>query len=235
MERPKPKDAMTTRALSIVAREILLDLDGTLVSSISAVEEAWALWAEHWAIPRDSIPDFHGKPARATLALLVRPDQVEKGLADLKRFETQTSAQVQPTPGALSLLSSLPLPRWAVVTSANREVATERMRVADIPTPHRLVSSDDVTRGKPDPDPFVLAMTSPKGPNDLILALEDAPVGLQSARGAGCFTVGVVGTYSAVELAPNADIVIGSLEEIRVVRELSDAVELEIVAFSERS
>jgi hypothetical protein len=53
--------------------------------------------------------------------------------------------------GANALLTSVPLERWAVVTSGLGELAPARLRAAGLPTPRVLVSADDVTMGKPTP------------------------------------------------------------------------------------
>src|ERR687884_507283 len=56
----------------------------------------------------------------------------------------------------VELLGRLPADRWAVVTSANRRLAEARLAAVGI-SPALLVSADDITRGKPDPEPFLLA------------------------------------------------------------------------------
>ena len=75
-----------------------------------------------------------------------------------------------------------------------------------------IVTADDVTVSKPDPESYALACSRLKQDPQTCLAVEDTPGGLQSAKGAGCQTLGVTTTHTAEELAAYADRVISSLE-----------------------
>jgi beta-phosphoglucomutase len=83
-----------------------------------------------------------------------------------------------------------------------------------------VITAEDVERGKPDPEGYVLAMTAINGepplPSRLIhphecVAIEDSPAGIEAAAAAGLRTVGVAQTYNADALG-NADLVVESLE-----------------------
>jgi beta-phosphoglucomutase len=74
-----------------------------------------------------------------------------------------------------------------------------------------VVTADDVSVSKPDPESYALAAKRlGVDPKDC-LAIEDTPGGLQSARGAGCQTLGVNTTHTEDDLYPHADRVIASL------------------------
>jgi sugar-phosphatase len=66
--------------------------------------------------------------------------------------------------------------------------------------------------GKPDPEPFRLGRRH----EGVAIAFEDTVAGLRSARGAGCVTVGVIGTTPVDELRPYADHLVASLEAVSV-------------------
>jgi sugar-phosphatase len=78
------------------------------------------------------------------------------------------------------------------VTSCSRALATARIAAARLPAPAVTVTVDDVSRGKPDPEPFRTAAVLLGQAPMRCLAVEDAPAGVASARGAGCsvLTVG---------------------------------------------
>jgi len=79
------------------------------------------------------------------------------------------------------------------VTSASQRVARHRLASAGLPLPALLVGAEDVIRGKPDPEPYLLAATRlGVAPADC-LVFEDAPAGIESALRAGCTVVQVGG------------------------------------------
>jgi mannitol-1-/sugar-/sorbitol-6-phosphatase len=102
-----------------------------------------------------------------------------------------------------------------VVTSGSRLLATNRLRFCGLPVPEVLVTSDDVTNGKPHPEPYL------KGAGRLgfspadCLVIEDAPAGIESALAAGTTVIGITSTYGVGALE-QADAVIRKLGQIQV-------------------
>jgi len=92
-------------------------------------------------------------------------------------------------PGAIALLQSLPEDRWAVVTSADRDLAERWFRGTGLPLPSVMVTADDVLRGKPHPEGYLLAARrlgiSPKD----IIVFEDSAAGMTAAAAAGARVV----------------------------------------------
>ncbi|TIP69593.1 MAG: HAD family hydrolase, partial [Mesorhizobium sp.] len=82
---------------------------------------------------------------------------------------------ILPIAGAAAFLASLPAERWAIVTSAPRELALLRIAAAGIPLPATLIAAEDVSRGKPAPDCFQLAAERLGVDARDCLAFEDAP------------------------------------------------------------
>lgn len=78
-----------------------------------------------------------------------------------------------------------------------------------------VVGAEDVTRGKPAPDPFAVALDRIKVAPQNGIAVEDSPWGLESARAAGLRTVGITTSYRATALG-SADRIIASLDELTV-------------------
>lgn len=194
---------------------MLFDLDGTLVDSVAAIEDAWRMWAEAESTRLPVGGSFHGRTAFDLVSSLLPADRVADGLTRLTEIETNPRLPVPAAPGARQLLDALPAGRWAVVTSAARPVASARLRAGGIPMPELLVSGDDVVHGKPAPDPY-LAGRRLVSAGVAPVAFEDTVAGLRSARAAGCLTVGVVGTVTGDELAGAADAVIESLCDVSI-------------------
>ncbi|TIT83878.1 MAG: HAD family hydrolase, partial [Mesorhizobium sp.] len=77
------------------------------------------------------LPTIHGRRARETIAALKLPgvDPIVEAEALLKA-EAADLEGIVPIPGAAAFLKSLPLERWAIVTSAPRELALLRLQAA---------------------------------------------------------------------------------------------------------
>lgn len=106
---------------------------------------------------------------------------------------------VVPSAGALDLLATLRLP-WAVVTSADAPLAAARLGAAGI-TPPLLVTVDDVSAGKPDPEGYLLAATRLGVDPARCLVVEDCEPGLAAGRAAGASTAALKGLPGDVRLA----------------------------------
>ena len=204
------------RAVEWEVSEFLFDMDGTLLDSIAAVEQAWHEWATEEGV---TIPDgesFHGRTSRDLAAAFVPEERIPAALFRLSEIEQRPRVPVTPLPGAAELLAAVPEDKWAVVTSAARLVAKARLAAGGIRLPTLLITGDDVTLGKPDPEPYRAGTRwARKGVPPV--AFEDTVAGLRSARLAGCRTVGVVGTATAAELRPHADAVITTLADVAVL------------------
>jgi HAD superfamily hydrolase (TIGR01509 family) len=186
-------------------RAVLLDMDGTLVDSDAAVTRAWRSWsAEYGVDPDRAVGVGHGRPAEATIRLLLpHLSDAEVAAAAERDHELQYDdlADVAAMPGADRLLSTLDrrgLP-WAVVTSADHRLAKARLAAAGI-TPPLLVTVEDVRRGKPDPEGYLLAAARLGVDPRACLVVEDSPAGLEAGRRAGASTAALRGLAGDVSL-----------------------------------
>jgi mannitol-1-/sugar-/sorbitol-6-phosphatase len=204
----------TTAALT--ADVVLFDLDSTLVDSLPSLIRSWSRWAEEYSLTVEQVRSAigHGLTAAAIVTRLLPPEQRAAGLARIDVLETSDVADVTALPGAHALLSALPTHRWAIVTSGNRLVAKARLAAAGLPEPAVLVTADDVRRGKPDPEPYLLGAQRTGVDPSRCLVVEDAPAGLAAARAAGMPAVGVTTTHAAADL--DAHVVVEGLQNLRV-------------------
>jgi len=194
---------------------LLFDMDGTLLDSTPSVLRGWRTVAAEFEIPAPlfaSVPR-HGRPAAEIMADLLPPERTAEAAARLDELELADTAGLVLLPGAAAMLAAVPQERRAVVTSANRALAAARLAAAGITVRH-LVGADDVSRGKPDPEPFLLAAKQLGAEPERCLVFEDAPAGLAAARAAGMLTVAVTTTHAAHEL--DADVVVPDLGALRV-------------------
>ena len=97
--------------------------------------------------------------------------------------------------------------RLAVVSGAMRSEVDMVLRAAGIDVFEVIVSAEDVTRGKPDPEGYVLALRRLRlSPADAV-AIEDAPPGIAAAKAAGLSCVAVLGTVPRERLGQADEIV----------------------------
>jgi sugar-phosphatase len=195
---------------------LLFDLDGVLVDSTPAVARTWRAWAiEHHLSPEVANNKAHGRRSIETIRELAPHLDAEEENRRVERMEIEDREGVLALPGAARLLRVLPPERYAIVTSATRELAVARLGYAGLPAPANLVSADDVRDGKPSPEPY-LAGAKLLGMNARdCLVFEDAPAGITSARAAEMRVIALETTYSARELE-GADAVVKSLDEVEV-------------------
>ena len=78
-----------------------------------------------------------------------------------------------------------------------------------------VVSGQDVTRGKPDPEGYLLAAERLGIRPENCVVIEDSTAGVSSAKRAGMLCVAITNTRSRSKLA-RADLIINSLEEVDV-------------------
>jgi mannitol-1-/sugar-/sorbitol-6-phosphatase len=190
--------------VEVRVRGLLFDNDGVLVDSTALILAQWTTFAGWYGLPAaELLTDMHGRPARDVIASFADrlPVPVDVALARLLADPVSVASRsVGVLPGARELLASLPPYGWAVVTSGMRVVAEPRMASAGLPTPPVLVTADDITNGKPDPEPYLLAAKRlERDPADC-LVVEDAVTGLASARAAGCRCLALHTTFTAEQL-----------------------------------
>lgn len=191
----------------------LADLDGTLIDSTPAVVRSWARLSAELQYEGDMLAEGHGRPALQVLQMLLPPETVEGAYRRIEEIEVSEVADVIPIAGSLPLFASLP--KRAIVTSGTHAIASSRITAAEVPLPPVLVTFTDVTRGKPDPEPFLLAAQRLGVPADSCVVFEDAPAGITAARAAGCAVVAITGTHDASELA-DADLIVDRLDQLEV-------------------
>lgn len=194
---------------------ILFDLDGVLLDSTRVVAAQYRRWAlENNLDPEEVMKAAHGV---RTVEVIRRVAPYLDAEAETKKIEDREAAadDIVPIPGAVQLLNSIPKGRWCVVTSGTRYLATTRMHKFGVPVPDILVTADDVTNGKPDPEPYRKGAELLKANPAQCVVFEDAPAGIRSAHGAGMKVISLPSTYPAAELH-EADVIVPTLTGIKV-------------------
>ncbi|MFS7876538.1 HAD-IA family hydrolase [Streptomyces asiaticus] len=181
--------------MSLTARALLLDMDGTLVNSDAVVERYWRIWAAEQGLdPEQVLEVVHGRQAHATMAVLLPDRPVERNLADnrwMLERETTDLDGVVPVPGAPAFMAALAALPHALVTSADEALARARMGAAGLPMPEVRVTAERVGASKPDPEGFLKgAAELGFAPADCVV-FEDSEAGIAAGRAAGMRVVGI--------------------------------------------
>lgn len=187
---------------------VLFDMDGTLVDSRVVVERVWRDWAA--ANDLDSRAILAVSHGRRTIDVVreFAKDQMDCKVeaAKIDAAEVADVDGITSIPGSADLLRRLPRSRWAVVTSASRELAIRRITAAELPIPEVLVTEEDIERGKPDPSGYILAAERLGTTARQCLIFEDAPAGIQAGLNAGSAVI-AIGFANPHAFEPNCPLI----------------------------
>jgi mannitol-1-/sugar-/sorbitol-6-phosphatase len=180
---------MKRQHLELSAKGLLFDSDGTLLDAFESANRVWDKWATRVGAETPVLrSETHGLQRPMIIKMLlpgISDDDANRYAEEIRQAELHDTTGVVALPGTFELLSSLPSDAWAVVTSADREVAEARLVAAGLPIPKVMVSADELEHGKPNPSGYLLGCERLHIQPDEAIVFEDAPAGLEAARRAG--------------------------------------------------
>ncbi len=201
---------------TFVCSAILFDLDGVLIDSTTSVSRVWRAWAvERGLDPEHVIHNIHGRPTEASVRYVAPHLDAAIETPLIEQREINDTEGVAAIPGAKALLAQIPDKSWCIVTSGTRKLATSRIAVGGLPTPDVFVTFDDITHGKPHPEPYLTGAAKLGVSPAECLVFEDAPAGIEAAKAAGMQVIGVPSTYGPERLT-QADAICRGLDHISV-------------------
>ncbi|MFO7633861.1 MAG: HAD family phosphatase [Caldilinea sp.] len=207
---------------------IVFDLDGVIIDSEALHNEAVAAAvAKRGFIVPDALFDkFMGIPDAVLLDHINRHYlngrwDVAELLAEKQAAYLGIADQSRAIPGAVEFIHTA-RPHFQAFALATSALKTNQQLAFDQLDLHRffdaVVTADDVTRTKPDPQPYQLAVERIGLRADECVVIEDSLNGVRAGKDAGCTVIGLTTTYPAGELsAAGADQVCASYDEIAVL------------------
>jgi len=189
----------------LVCRAVLFDLDGVLIDSTESFHRHWLSWADRHGLDGEATFEIGHGLRTADHIRLVAPDlDADLEARRFEELEVEDTEGIRAYPGARELLATLPANCWAVVTSSIDLLAKARLRAGGLPVPEVLVSADDVTKGKPHPEGYLLASKLLGVPARDTVVIEDSPAGVGAGLAAGAIVVAVPTTHAPDQLAEAA-------------------------------
>ena len=201
-------------------RAVLWDLDGTLVDS---GDSHWRAWRETMRAEGIELtyPQFlasfgqrNDRILGAWLGAGVGPDRIRR-IGDAKEAMYRDLARREGLvvlPGAREWVTRLREAGWrqAIASSAPRANVDVMLETVDMrDSIDAIISAEDVTTGKPDPEVFLAAASRLELPPTRCIVVEDAAAGIEAARRAGMRSIGVNATT-----ALDADVYVRSLADL---------------------
>ncbi len=207
----------------LVRRGIFFDLDGTLADSSVALRKVFRDFAA--SLGRETtVADYdalHGPPVAIIAAKLKRDWSLPQKSADLaQRYDQMIDAvfaQIAPTPGAAATLEAANANGWKVSIVTSNTAARTRAWLARrglAPFVEIVVGGDEVCLGKPQPEPYRVALARSGCAREMSFALEDTLPGARSALAAGLKTFGYAPPDRAAIDWPESVRLINSFDEL---------------------
>lgn len=214
---------------------VLFDMDGVLVDTYHAHFESWLLMAKRAGLSfteAEFAPTF-GRTSREIIAHFWgdgRFSDAEIAALDAEKetaFRQIIAKDFPAMQGVHKLLNDLHAAGWKMAIGSsgppeNVDLTLDKLGQRDLFG--AVVTGMDVTKGKPDPQVFLLAAKRLDMPPSRCVVIEDAQPGIKAAHAAGMVGVGFVSTGRTDEELAEADMLIHSLNDItpKVLAELID-------------
>lgn len=203
-----------------MTKSVLWDLDGTLIDSEQYHWLAWrdTMAAQGIALTHEQFLKTFGLRNDAIIPQWIpgaspeRVDQIARDKEELYRRLVRDGG-LDPLPGARQWTEQLARDGWrqAIASSAPRENIDAVLAVIGLASFFQaIVSAEDVTLGKPDPQVFLTAAARLGSAPTHSIVVEDAPAGIEAARRAGMPNIGVRRNGSPLA----ADLAVSSLADL---------------------
>lgn len=182
----------------------LIDMDGVLYDSMKYHTLAWQRMMKEIGVDcdRDEFYLYEGMTGAATINLLFNrafgrdatPQEIERLYARKSEIFREIGSN-EPMPGADRMLQALKAEgiRCVLVTGSSQASLLESIS-EDYPAifaPEDRVTARDVTRGKPNPEPYLKGLEIAGVAPEEAIVIENAPLGVRAGKAAGIFTIAV--------------------------------------------
>ncbi len=203
-------------------KAIIFDMDGVLVDSMPYHAEAWkqAFATAGIEVEKREIYELEGSNHMQTVDIIFRRSgrvPTDKDAEELSKRKIEIFnriEQVRPFDGIKELLADLaPKYSLAVVSGSNHNTVHDLMNTFFPGAFKVIIDGDDVHKSKPDPEPYLMAVEKLHVPKEECIVIENAPLGIRSAKSAGLRCIAVV-AYLGRESLKEADVIVENHREL---------------------
>jgi HAD superfamily hydrolase (TIGR01509 family) len=206
---------------------VIYDVDGTLINSEPLHVEAWkralitegktidSLSSEFLQTMAGKKPAVIAKGMIDELSIDISAEQFLKEKTDTLLSLVETSLEAMP--GAIESVKRLKTAGYklAIGTSLDRAFINTVLSKFGISDAFEvIVTGDEITKGKPDPETYLQAAAKLHVKPSECLVLEDAQTGVAAAKASGAFCIGVEDVNAAPQNLSEADVIVHSLDEV---------------------
>src|ERR1700722_13093332 len=180
-------------------RAVAWDIDGTLIDSEplhqrGLVATSAALGVDLSDLEPEAFRGVHARDIwKALKPRFLRGAKFETWIAAIEGYYVAHAGELQPNPGAVEAMRELSARgvAQACVSNSGRTIVDANIEALGIGKIIAFsLSLDDVSSGKPDPEPFREAARRLGAEPQATIAVEDSGAGARSARAAGLYVVG---------------------------------------------
>lgn len=229
-----PNVAVLTNDLQYEFSAVLFDMDGVLIDSRTVIENAWreaALMYDRHLTDEDIQKHIHGHPGPYTIRTLFNDLPVsDQKIVQAHIIHVENTTDCKLISGVDRLIASLGEAGIyvGIVTSGWRQKINRVIKLLHAePYISVIVERDDVTCGKPHPEPYLLATQRLGIPASQAVVFEDAKSGVISAVTAGSYCVGV-GDEDLMPLGTK--VIIPDFQNVKLIRNSADSFILKLCA-----
>ena len=203
---------------------MIFAMDGVLVDNNPVHVETWKIYADRLGFeltPEKIKNDFYGRTNTDAFRRLYNPDLTDTQCVQLSQEKEALYREIykhtiRPVDGLINFLSEIneKLISMVIATSAipdNVEFITEMLGIAEYF--QFVVNENHVTKGKPDPEVYLITVEKLGLPAGNCVVIEDSLSGVQAGLSAGCKVIGITTSHSPIELM-HTDLIINDFTEI---------------------
>jgi HAD superfamily hydrolase (TIGR01509 family) len=211
---------------------IFFDMDGVIYDSMGNHAVAWskAFGLLGWDFPLEQVYLNEGRTGSSTIHLLFNEklgrNATEEEISKIYKNKSALFDEMErprPLPGMLMLMERVKaagLEIW-VVTGSGQDLLLEEL-CADffgLILRERIISGKDVKNGKPHPEPYLTALKRSGFLPEKVVVVENAPLGIEAAKAAGIYTLGINTGILADEILWNAgaDVVVKEVHQLEKI------------------
>jgi beta-phosphoglucomutase len=181
-------------------KAVCFDMDGVVVHTMPHHVEAWRYAFKEKGYDHNELEFYlrEGMPGRKTILDIFNSSQIPVSENDIEEIyvtkrnyfkENANYTFIKETISLLEYLSKKNIP-ISLVTGSRREFVAEVLQILPVVF-NSVITGDDVKEGKPSPEPYLKAMMGLSFDPSEWLVIENAPLGIESAKQAGAFCLAI--------------------------------------------